>query len=103
MPCYYQSVSEVEIKDHEILMKALKRLGYEYEDLSHSERATSGRNFTIRYTGPHSAEVTSIDATFAGRLKQAYGVEAAKKELKKRGYRYKEIQEGKKVRLVVQG
>ena len=103
MPCYYQSTTTVEIKDHSILMKALARLGYDYANLTQGKGYTRGPGFTITYTGPNSAMVTSTKSNFAGQLKQAYGVEAAKKEMKKRGIRFKEVQVDNKIRLVVQG
>ncbi len=101
MPCYYQSVSEVEIKDLEVLKKAMKRLGF--EDLYEQRGLIQAGPHTIKLEEGKAIISSSRDYSFAGRLKQAYGVEAAKKELKKRGMRYKEIQEGNKVRLVVQG
>lgn len=97
MPCFYQSVTEVEIKDHEMLMRALERMDAFYQ---RNGEVYQGYEFTIRIKG-ELAEVISQDSTFGGRLKQAYGVEMAKKEAKKRGYRVKEVQQDGKIRLVV--
>ncbi len=100
MPCYYQSVSEIEIKDEEILKKAFQRLSL--GDYYHQKGLYSFGSHSIKIEG-NQATIVSTDYGFAGRLKQAYGVEAAKKELKKRGMRYKEIQVDNKIRLVVRG
>lgn len=103
MPCEYRSIVSVEIKDRELLKKALARMGFEgIWEYPHQRNTIAVGPSVIRIEA-QTATVTSPDPTFANRLKANYGVEAAKKELKKRGYRYKEIQEGSKIRLVVQG
>lgn len=101
MPCYYLSVSEVEIKDFEVLKKALGRLGY--GDTYEQTGLIQAGPHTIKLDGRKATITSTRDYSFPGRLKQAYGVEAAKKEMRKRGMKFKEIQEGNKVRLVVQG